>query len=337
MTGHALHRHSPARRALGALAVLGGLFVASPAGSTAPHLALPQPFSVDGTDPTAYGTPRTLRVDLAPWTGVAEVDLVTYDLEAALRPMRARDLDGQPGWVVAVRLALSEVGAGRLVDNRWGTVEALGVMQTVRNRLDPAVWNPEGLDVRPWPGCEPAEPGALTDPSGFDAAFAACADPDQYLGLRLPRALRPRATTRDAETLTAAVDRAVEAWWLLRHDLVGDITGGATSFVHRCGGTAYGRPTQYCDRDPDPADIEGATSHTGPLVFKGPTVYAPDKRLYRMQITRVVDHEPGLAPTRPGGVASYLYARPPDVAWRGRGVLDDLDALDALWRASSGG
>ena len=235
---------------------------------------------VDGKVRATSGSIRTIKVDLAPFYGKPAPEFVSYDLDRAIAPLKMEDYGDQPEWVLAVRLLLSEVGPDRLVHNHYGVLEAIGILQTVHNRLDPATWNPDGIrGVVPWPGCGP------------DGTFNSCANPDQYYGLRYPRALDPKEATRLEAELLQAVDLAVEAWWLTSSDVLGDITGGATSFVHRCGGEAYGEETRFCDgRGPTP-DIKGAEASTGPATFKGPVTFLPKRGRYELDVTRFIDFD----------------------------------------------
>lgn len=269
---------------------------------------------------------RHLTVDLAPWTGEDRVLDVWYDLEAALEPRTTRTVRAAPAWLVATRLVLGEVGNGRLAKGRWGTVEAVGVLQTVFNRLDEDTWNPLGIpNLGGFPGCDAPH-------DDLDAAFVSCAEPAQYFGLTKARGLRPARYGRDA-TVLEAVDRAVAAWVLARHVRVDDLTGGATMYVHRCGGLAYGDSTPHCDRDPTTPDTRGANPHTGPIVFKRPIDFHPTRRFYTVTLSAVVDYEPGDAPVAPLSVASYLYARALDPTARDAALMADLATLDALHAA----
>lgn len=271
---------------------------------------------------------REILVDLTPWTSEPEVARVTYDPQQVLRPLRRHQLSELPTWALAVRLILSEVGTGRLHSNRWGTVEAVGVLQTVHNRLQSRVWNPEGIErLGGWPGCDPEL--AARD---YNAAFAACLHPSQYLGLYKRRGLRP-ADYGDEAQITEAIDRAVAAWWLVRHAAVPDVTGGATMYVHRCGGRAYGATTPHCNRDDTTPDIPGARPHHGPLAFRAPHRFQTDRGLYTMRLSSVIDYEPGPPPVAPHGVATYLYGRSTDPTARDPYLLRDLHTLDDLHRA----
>lgn len=243
----------------------------------------------------SFGTPREVEVDLSGFMDGSRRFVITYDLDAATRAIRTSDYDDAPEWLIAVRLLLSEVGTYRLVHGRYGALEALGILQTVGNRLDPEVWNPEGIDgVRAWPGCDE------------DGTFRTCATPSQYLGLRQRRALRPLEVVRDHDELAASIDVAITAWWWFQQGKAPDVTGGSTSFVHRCGGKAYGMRTVYCDGSERTPDIPGATPHTGPLTFKGPGAWQPDRGMYRLITLATIDWEDSDAPIEPGEYAAYL-------------------------------
>lgn len=188
---------------------------------------------------------------------------ITYDFEEVTRPVLPHDLPRESELSLAVRLIISEVGADRLLANATGFDEAVGILYTVDNRLDPLVYNPENRPEAPvFPGCGP------------EGTWGTCANPEQYLGMATWRALDP-SSRYPAELLAAAVDKAVVAWFLQDKRLVPDITGGATNYVHRCGGAAYGEPTWRCDGHlgrPD-RDIPGGEPFTGPIVFKAPTTF----------------------------------------------------------------
>lgn len=228
---------------------------------------------------TRVVTPREVAVDPALLGTEGPVDYVVYDVSPALRPVRLDELATLPDVALAVRLVLSEVGPDRLLGNRNGLFEAIGVIQTVFNRLDPVAWNPEGVDgVRPWPGCD------------ADGTFRTCAAPSQYLGLKQSRGLRPRESVRDPQRLLAATDVAVAAWWLVSTGRAPDVAAGGTSFVHRCGGAAYGARTIYCDGRGPTADTAGANPRTGPIVFKAPGHFQPDRGFYTLRDAARIDY-----------------------------------------------
>jgi hypothetical protein len=196
-----------------------------------------------------------------------------YDLHEVTRAVAPEAIARESELSIAVRLVLAEVGADRLLSNRWGLVEATGVLRSVRNRLDPAVYNPDGhVDLRPYPGCGPT------------GSFASCARPSEYLGLRSALALHPGAAWPEP-LLVAAVDRAVLAYWLEGQGQLGDPTGGATRFEHRCGGRRYGEEMARC------AQTGGVGAVTGPLVFLGPDRFAADRGYYTVAETARVEFE----------------------------------------------
>lgn len=203
--------------------------------------------------------------------------MVAYDHAEVTRRVRLAKMGQESDLSVAVRLLLGEVGPERLLINEHAREESLAVLSTVSNRLDPAAWNPEDKPARPWPGCEQG------------ASFAGCARPDQYLGLRAWRALHPAEHVPE-DQLLPAVEASVRAWWLLATGAAEDPTGGATSFVHRCGGAAYGQPTTACDGVGDD-DVEGAEPSTGPVVFRGPQAWDEDEGRYRMWRRHQVEFE----------------------------------------------
>ena len=125
-------------------------------------------------------------------------------------------------------------------------------------------------------------------------------DARAYLGLQSPRARHP-ATTSDLPHVRArAVDVAVMAWSLQHHPELQGLTGGGILMVHRCGGTAYGRPTRFCDGRTGQVgragvgvpDIRGANPVTGPLVLRAPSRHRPEYRSYQMRDTAYVDYAP---------------------------------------------
>ncbi|MCB9760709.1 MAG: hypothetical protein H6739_12780 [Alphaproteobacteria bacterium] len=202
---------------------------------------------------------------------------LSYDPDALTAPVTPSQLAAQGAESVAVRLVLSEVGAGRLLRNAHGLDEAVAVLQVVFNRLDPAVADPDGLaGYRPYPGC------------GAGAGFVDCANPRQFLGLATRRALRPAEAIPEA-LLLPALDRAVLAWRLVSEGGLDDPTGGATQFVHRCGGAAYGQPTTHCDEPVERAS--GADPYGGPLVLLAPAGLHP-RGHYRLRPSAWVDYRP---------------------------------------------
>lgn len=240
----------------------------------------------------AYGrtTPKRSRVVEVPIAGLVDAETVriAYDLHAATADLPMTQLATAPDWVVATRLLLGEMGSHRLADAEHAVREAVAILQTVTNRLDPEAWNPDGrARLRPWPGCDD------------DGTFATCAHPGQYPGLGQPRARAPLRSKVPTERLHRALDTAIVAWWLVENGHVPDVTHGAVSFVHRCGGKAYGAPTTRCDRRPDVPDVAGADPFTGPLVLKGPGAFDPSRRHYGLTETARVDYAPG-APKAPG-------------------------------------
>lgn len=202
-----------------------------------------------------------------------------YDLHALSRAIQASDLPREPELSVAVRLVLAEVGPDRLLSSRWGLVEAMGVLRSVRNRLDPAVYNPDGhANLSPYPGCGP------------EGRFATCARPGEYQGLSSDAALRPGALWSEP-LLVAAVDRAVLAYWLEGQAQLGDPTEGATRFEHRCGGRSYGEAISRCELRPREAV-------TGPIVFSRPDRLLEGRGYYALQESARVDFESWWGPRR---------------------------------------
>ena len=206
---------------------------------------------------------------------------LAYDYEEVTRPVSAASLANEREVSVAVRLLVSEIGAERLVGSDNGFFEALAILQTVRNRLDPEASNPDGVEGHQgFPGC------------GVSGDFRSCADPQEYLGLQTSRALTP-ADRYPAVLLRQATDIAALAWIVDQQGWVQDFTGGSTSFVHLCGGAAYGRSTWYCDGHADNGveDLPGADPHVGPALFWRPTEIAPGGH-YQMERTILIDYLP---------------------------------------------
>jgi hypothetical protein len=217
------------------------------------------------------------------WCGLGEsCPTVGVSYEEAVAELSIDALETQSRGALSIRLVLGEVGADRLLTNRYGLLEAVGVLYTLRNRRLESVWNPDGHHGAPhYPGCS------------LDSAWHLCADPEEYIGLRSRRALRPERVY-DPEVLREAVRRAALAYWLVEHEQIPDITGGATVFVHRCGGADYGGVTPHCDAHtgaPE-GDVEGADPFTGPLVFKGPRRWDAARGLYTLAVTGWVDYDP---------------------------------------------
>ena len=110
------------------------------------------------------------------------------------------------------------------------------------------------------------------------------------MGMGTWRALAPD-TRYDAALLDRALDVAVTAWVLQETGAVEDPTHGATNYVHRCGGTAYGRSTYHCDgtRAKGVVDPPGALAHEGPTLFRAPYAIAP-AGYYRLRQVALVDY-----------------------------------------------
>ena len=231
---------------------------------------------------------------------------IGYDYEAVTRPVPYEEFEGESELSLAVRLLMSEVGADRMVMNTHSLYESIGILYTVDNRLDPVTANPAGfVGQRPFPGCGPG------------GGFATCANAKEYLGMRTWRAENPAARYRDA-LLEQAVDVAVVAWTLQQERLVPDFTYGATSYVHRCGGAAYGKATWYCDgtRKRGIRDYRGAEAHTGPILFRKPTPIEGRHR-YSFEPAVSIHYERGVSPS--------LFT-----VWRPAESKDALAELDEL-------
>jgi hypothetical protein len=228
------------------------------------------------------GDARAVWVDLEA-LHVGEGGLwLSYDYAEVTRPLRAAELPGESELSLAVRLIVSEVGADRLLQNRYALGEAIGILYTVDNRLDPLIYNIIDEPTAPvFPGC------------GAEGAFWSCANAQQYLGMGTWRAFDP-ASRYPSAMLEAATDLAVLGWWLQENRLIADFTEGATNYVHRCGGAAYGLPTWRCDahignsaRD----DVPGANPYTGPIVFRGPSVWSDRRGVYTIDEVRRLEYD----------------------------------------------
>jgi len=274
--------------------------------------------------PASEFSRRTVTIPSGNLTGLAFPELVHYDPEVALQPLRAYELTRQEDWLIAVRLLLSEMGIRRLANSKFGLLEAIGILETVSNRMDPDAWNPEGVArLKGWPGC-----------TGPDARFATCANAEQYLGLDKPRSLRPPRIDHQEVRLMQALDVAVMAWWLHTTHLVEDLTLGATSYVHRCGATAYGMPTRYCDRQGPTPDVPGAKATTGPIAFKGPGSFLRQKGFYTLRIRRMIDYEPSDMPPNIADLATWFL---PEAEWAEDDFITSAQELDAVWSGSDTG
>jgi hypothetical protein len=203
---------------------------------------------------------------------------IAYDFHEVTRAITPAELGKESDLSIAVRMLLGEVGPSRLVNNEHGFEEAVAILDTVANRMDPNAYNPDGrAHFRGYPGCGP------------DGTYATCMNTKQYLGLQGARALQPSTHIRP-EILQAAVDRAVLAWWLVDTGAARGVSNGATSFVHRCGGTAYGMATDFCDGNDAVGDIAGAEPTTGPLVLKGPGKFLATVGHYSLVDRAIVDY-----------------------------------------------
>lgn len=214
--------------------------------------------------------------------GMRGGEWITYDYAEVVRPVTVRELADEPEISLAVRLIISESGADRMLTSRQSLLEAVGILYTVDNRLDAAVYNVENQPFAPaFPGCGPG------------GTFYSCSNAQQYLGMATWRALAPERHY-DPDVLAAAVDLAVMAWWLEEHRFLPDVTEGATNYVHRCGGAAYGMSTPHCDAHmgAPQGDVRGANPFTGPIVFKGPTVWYRAMGVYGIGETHRFEYDP---------------------------------------------
>lgn len=308
-------------RALGCLCVaIAGLADPAFAADSEPAVGSPDaeaPYAlpIDASDPEGWATPREVFVDTSGFTGVPGGDTVVYDLDLVVSAIRMNQIDDLPPWAVASRLLLAEVG-DRVVRSRYGMVEAVGVVQSIQNRLDRGVWNPDGVSgIRPWPGC-----------GGGD--FHACVNEQQYLGLSMPHSLTPLNGVRDRTRLYELVDAVVSAWWIAENGYVDDVTDGGTAFMHRCGGATYGKARSFCDGRGDPV---GAQANSGPIVFRGAGEYSRRLGRYELIVTRTIDFVPDAKPVELGAYARYLWGDANGAGWDPSEFQTDPDELDALW------
>jgi hypothetical protein len=134
---------------------------------------------------------------------------------------------------VGFRLVLGEVGAERLLKNQYALAEGVGVVYTVYNRLNPAVYDPQEKGVWAYAGCGPG------------GSFVSCATANiegdyQYDAMGTAAALDPRSVltsnpffgTYGEEKLAEAADVAFAAYYLAANQVVPDPTGGAVQFAH---------------------------------------------------------------------------------------------------------
>ena len=78
------------------------------------------------------------------------------------------------------------------------------------------------------------------------------------------------------------------AYWLIETGVARGASKGATSFVHRCGGVAYGLSTDHCDGVGD--DVAGAEPTKGPLVMRGPGRFLARLGHYSLVDRSIVDY-----------------------------------------------
>lgn len=283
----------PGKFSLAAVALASVLFGTVAQAASAPAEPVTPVFSLTPDRSAPGTTPRRVLVDAAPFTGRSDAEQVVYDLDAVLRPVSVRGLRSLPDWAVGVRLVLSEVGADRVVQSRYGLLEAIGVLETVTNRMDPLAYNPATIKgYRTFKGC-----------GGGD--FAACADPNQYYGLRTARALNPSSAYSE-RLLLEAIDVVVQAWWMHDTHIVSDVTRGATSFRH-----------------PD--------GPFGAIVFSGPRTWV--RGHYELSVSRRIAYNEagdGLAGVRPGDYYRYLWGEPTH-GWTARDFSTPEAELEQVW------
>ena len=244
---------------------------------------------VDDLSQVTETGPRNLQVtlDRLPFGELTGSRLLDYNPNELLRSVSSSELPTIEEASVAVRLIISEVGADRLIDNQHGLEEALAILHTIGNRLTPSVYDPDNANINPYEGCGPS------------GSIGTCANPDQYLGMATRRALKP-LSAYSRETIIEATDIAYLAWVLYDTGAVPDFTGGATVYVHRCGGAAYGQTTYHCDGSDSRGiiDTPGANPHTGPMVLSAPlssanggAQYLESNGYYNIRRSHHVDYE----------------------------------------------
>jgi hypothetical protein len=216
---------------------------------------------IDSPSPATESDTRNLEVtlDRLPFGALNGTLILSYAPDELLSRVRASELPTLDEASIAVRLIISEVGADRLTESQHGLEEALAILHTVGNRLTPSAFDPDNANITPYDGCGPS------------GSIGTCANPDQYLGMATRRALKPFSVYY-RETVIAAADIAYLAWNLYSTGAISDFTGGATVYVHRCGGSAYGQTTYHCDGTDarGVADTPGANPYTGPMVLSSP-------------------------------------------------------------------
>jgi RHS repeat-associated protein len=217
-------------------------------------------------------------------SGLRGVVSLNYNYAEVTKKISKEELGSQREFAIAVRLIIGEVGADRLVANKYGIHEGIGILNAVRNRLNPDIYDPESRGVRPYSGC--GESGSFTSCVVVGAAV-------QYPGILTQRGLNPRAKYKE-NILGPVADRATIAYYVYSRGV--DNTNGATEYRHRCGppgSVSYNRETYYCDKEPNPDDIPGSDPYSGPLRFLGPKRFLPSKGFYGLDYTGVtIDYSP---------------------------------------------
>lgn len=243
---------------------------------------------------------NVVETDLASRFGVPNMSgviWIEYDYEEATRPVTKEELPNLSEESVAIRLIVSEVGADRLVTNRNGLLEGVGICWTVENRLIEEVYRPGPQPQRPYGG------------GGESGTFiSAATSGTQFTGLNTSMGLDPRAFSSGYVSegdFKRALDIAAVAYEMQSGNNpagleIPDITKGATvgavEYRHQCGPPGedvYGEYAPSCD---EPAEIAaGADPYKGPLVFKAkdPRNYNEEGGYYGLMETGVkIDYVP---------------------------------------------
>jgi hypothetical protein len=244
---------------------------------------------IDDLSQVSESGPRNLEVtlDRLPFGDLNGTLLLNYTPNELLRKVSASELPNIDEASIAVRLIISEVGADRLIESQHGLEEAIAILHTIGNRLTTTAFDPDNANITPYEGCGPA------------GSIGTCANPHQYLGMATRRALKP-LESYNRDTVIEAADIALLAWNLYQTETIEDFTGGATVYVHRCGGTAYGQTTYHCDGTTARGivDTQGANPHTGPMILSAPVStangggdYLRSNGYYNIRHSHQVDYE----------------------------------------------
>jgi YD repeat-containing protein len=216
-----------------------------------PELPTPMPTPLPPTETPLPPGYRTVAIEAS-----GQQLTVAYPYQDYLDPISGAEWSTLSQEEVGFRLVLGEVGTGRLLKNQYALAEGVGIVYTVYNRLNPAVYDPQEKGVWPYAGC------------GSGGNFVSCATASiegdyQYDAMGTDAALNPRSVltanpffgTYGEEKLAEAADVAFAAYYLAASQVVSDPTGGAVEFAHN-------------------------PPSTGPAIFYASTEYLPDQGYY---------------------------------------------------------